>query len=161
MNKNVSSRFIIFSTIALSMCLSVAPFGNGLSLAAPQWVLLTLLYWSISAPNKVSIGTSWVTGIFFDVLTNASIGHNALVFSLAAYVGVIVYYRIKHYPIWLQTCYIFVFLFIIQLINIFLIKMTTGLSHSGLYWLPVLTSALCWPLLYSSLKNTQHSFNTL
>lgn len=161
MNKNVSSRFVIFSTIVLSMCLSVAPFDNALSLAAPQWVLLTLLYWSINTPNKIGIGTSWVTGIAFDVLTNAAIGHNALIFSLATYFGVIVYYRIKHYPIWLQTSFIFLFLFIIQLLNIFLINITTGLTHSYLYWLPTLTSALCWPLLYSALKNTQHNFNTL
>jgi len=143
------------------MCLSAAPFSNALSLAAPHWTLLTLLYWSINTPNKVGIGTSWVTGVIFDVLTNATIGHNALVFSLATYFGVIVFYRIKHYPIWLQTSLVFVFLFVIQLVNIFLTNMTAGLTHSALFWLPVLTSALCWPLLYLALKNTQQNFHQL
>ncbi|PCI70507.1 MAG: rod shape-determining protein MreD [Piscirickettsiaceae bacterium] len=154
MNKNTSVRFTIFATLFLSLCISIAPLPNVWSAISPQWTLLTLLYWSINAPNKVSVGTGWVTGILFDVLTNSLIGQHALIFSLVAYFGPSVQHRMKNHHIWQQATLLFIFLFVLQAINYVVTNMSKDIDNSMLFWSSVMSSVLCWPLLFATLRRT-------
>ena len=152
MNKNTSVRLTIFATLFLSLCLSIAPLPNYWSAISPQWTLLTLLYWSINTPNKVSVGTGWVTGILFDVLTNSLMGQHALIFSLVAYFGPTVYQRMKNHHMWHQATLLFMFLFVLQAINYMVTSMSKDIDNSILFWSSVMSGALCWPLLFAALR---------
>lgn len=158
MNNQSSRLFVIILTLFFSICLTVAPLPIAAAQAAPHWTLLTLLYWSITVPQKVGIGTAWATGIFLDVLTNDLIGHHALIFSLAIFFGQALYSRIKNHHPWQQASLLIIFLFIIQVADFWITKM----SHNDitlLFWLPVITSALFWPFCFIILRSTRDKYH--
>lgn len=51
---------------------------------APQWLLLTVLYWCIREPNSVGLIVAWIAGLVLDVASVGLLGANALLFTLSA-----------------------------------------------------------------------------
>ena len=57
---------IIFS-IVVALMLSIAPLADWAEPFRPTWVPLTLIYWSMTLPNKFSVGSAWIAGLVLDV----------------------------------------------------------------------------------------------
>ena len=58
----------IILTIVIAMCLKIAPLPVMFVVYNPDWVLLTLIYWSLAVPERVGIFHAWT----FSLLTNSS-----------------------------------------------------------------------------------------
>jgi rod shape-determining protein MreD len=140
MNKYVGFGRIIL-TIALAMGLRIAPLPGALAAFNPDWVLLTLIYWSLAVPERVGIFHAWTFGLLTDVLTGRLLGQYALAYSL-----------VRQFPLIQQGLFIFFCLLLSQLL-LFLIKnfQHPAQLHAS-FWLPVFTGTACWPLVYTVLR---------
>ncbi|ANJ66976.1 rod shape-determining protein MreD [Halothiobacillus diazotrophicus] len=74
----------ILLTTTLALVLTLVPFGDWYQQHAPQWLLLTVLYWCIHSPGRVGLVYAWLMGLLLDVGTAGLLGANALLFTLAA-----------------------------------------------------------------------------
>lgn len=158
MNAKSSGLYIIYLTLFFSMCLSVLPWSNAIANLMPNWTLLTLMYWSIALPHKISVGTGFATGLLFDVLTGSLFGQYALIFSIATFISHTLYSRIRNYPIWQQAIFILIFLFSTQLISLGLNQLGPYVDTGYLYWAHAPASALCWPIVFATLRLTRRRF---
>jgi rod shape-determining protein MreD len=151
MNKYVGFGRIIL-TIALAMCLRIAPLPGALAAFNPDWVLLTLIYWSLAVPERVGIFHAWTFGLLTDVLTGRLLGQYALAYSLVIYICLKLHRRLRQLPLIQQGLFIFFCLLLSQLL-LFLIK---NFQHPAQlyasFWLPVFTGTVCWPLVYTALR---------
>lgn len=151
MNKYVGFGRIIL-TIALAMCLRIAPWPGSLAAFNPDWVLLTLIYWSLAVPDRVGIFHAWTFGLLTDVLTGRLLGQYALAYSLVIYICLNLHKRLRQFPLIQQGLFIFFCLLLSQLL-LFLIK---NIQHPAQlhasFWLPVFTGTVCWPLVYTVLR---------
>jgi rod shape-determining protein MreD len=142
----------IILTMVLAMGLRIADWPERISLLNPDWVLLTLIYWSLAIPERVGIFHAWTFGLLTDVLTGRLIGQYALAYSLVIYICLKLHKRLRQFPILQQGLFIFFCLLLSQLL-LFLIK---NLQHpaqlKATFWLPVFTGTLCWPLVYTVLR---------
>lgn len=141
------------------MCLNILPWPNSIAIFMPNWTLLILMYWSIALPHKVSIGTGWVTGLLFDVLTESTLGHNALLFSIVAFFGHTFYSRLRNYLVWQQACLIVLFFLLLQLLSSWVSQLDSTVNVGSLYWLQPLTSGVLWPIMFSILRLIRRRFN--
>ena len=151
MNKYVGFGRIIL-TIALAMGLRVAPLPGALAAFNPDWVLLTLIYWSLAVPERVGIFHAWTFGLLTDVLTGRLLGQYALAYSLVIFICLKLHKRLRQFPLIQQGLFIFFCLLLSQLL-LFLIKnfQHPAQLHAS-FWLPVLTGTACWPLVYTVLR---------
>ena len=94
---------IILLTFAVAMLLTIIPLSDTLRALRPDWVALTLIFWCLALPYRVSVGSGFIAGLFLDVLTGTLLGQHALALSLIAYVCVRLHQRIRIYPIWQQA----------------------------------------------------------
>ena len=140
------------------MCLSIAPWSNSIVALMPSWTLLTLMYWSIALPHKVSIGTGWVTGLLFDVLSGSIIGQHALIFSITTFFSHSLYSRLRNYLVWQQAIFILFFLLLMRLISLWISQLDLPLNIDYQYWLQVAISALSWPIIFSILRRVRRRF---
>ncbi|TSA37429.1 MAG: rod shape-determining protein MreD [Methylococcaceae bacterium] len=142
----------IILSLFLAMCLRVLPLPPFWADFNPDWVLLTLIYWSLAIPERVGIFHAWVFGVLIDVLTGRLLGQNALAYSIVVYLCLKLHKRLRQFPLLQQELYIFICLLLSQLL-LFLIKNLQNPEqlHST-FWLPVLTGTLCWPLVYTVLR---------
>ena len=149
---NYVGFFRIILTLALAMCLRIAPWPVALTVFNPDWVLLTLIYWSLAVPDRVGIFHAWTFGLLTDVLTGRLLGQYALAYSLVIYICLKLHKRLRQFPIIQQGLFIFFCLLLSQLL-LFLIKniQYPGQLHAS-FWLPVFTGTACWPLVYTVLR---------
>lgn len=79
-----SNRVMIPLSLLVALILTIEPSVPLYQQYAPQWLLLTVLYWCIREPHSVGLVVAWVSGLVMDVATVGLLGANALLFTLSA-----------------------------------------------------------------------------
>jgi rod shape-determining protein MreD len=111
----------------------------------PDVLALTLVFWTVHQPLRVSVGTAFVFGLAMDVHTTALMGQHALAYTVLSFLAVSIHRRLLWFPVHVQA---------LQLLPLFMaslgLELVTRLLSGGNFpgWLlllaPVLTVAL-WP----------------
>ena len=83
----------------MAMALTIIPWSTPLSIAAPDWVILTLIYWALATPETASVGKAWFVGLLVDALTGQLLGQYALTYAVSIFLCIKQHKRIRHYPI--------------------------------------------------------------
>jgi rod shape-determining protein MreD len=142
----------IILTIVLAMCLRIAPMPGLMAAINPDWVLLSLIYWSLAVPERVGIFHAWVFGLLTDVLMGKLFGQYALAYSLVIYLCLKLHKRLRQYPLIQQGLFIFFCLLLSQLLLFWIKNLQHPSQLHPSFWLPVITGTLCWPLVYTMLR---------
>ncbi len=152
LTNNRQNNLGYFVTLFLAMSLKILPLPEFLSRLNPDWVLLTLIYWTLAVPEKVGVFNAWVVGILVDVLTGRVLGQQALIYALTSYTSLKLHKRLRQYPVYQQSLFVFLCLFFSQMM-VFWIENIQGTTEFTLvFWMPVLVGTLFWPLIYLILR---------
>ncbi len=132
----------------------LVPLPDTLRYARPEWVAITLIYWAMALPQRVSIGVAWFTGLVMDVVTGGILGIHAFAYALVIYLVGRLHLQIRQYPLWQQA---FTILSLVSLVH-FIVMLSAPITFSWNHWLTVLTSTLVWPFVYAVLRKIRRSF---
>ncbi len=141
-------------TVIIAMALRIIPWSSPVLMGAPDWVILTLIYWATVMPEEASVGKAWLVGLLVDVLTGQLLGQYALAYAVSVFLCVKQHKRIRNFPIIQQSLSVCAILLISQ----FLVFWIEHINHQIIplsFWLPVLTGALIWPVLYFALSRVR------
>lgn len=153
MSHAVGTPWPVALTLVAALALTIVPIPDALQPARPEWVALTLLYWIMAFPSRVGILTAFVTGLLLDTLLGQLLGQNALALAVVAYIVLQVHPRLRVYPIWQQMIVVALLIGVFKLLALWP-QGIIGLPPGTLaYWLPVITSALLWPLVFTLLRD--------
>lgn len=133
------------------------PWSANLELFNPDWVLLTLIYWSLALPERFGIFHAWTFGLLTDELTGQLFGQHALAYSLVIYTCLKLHKRLRQYSLLQQGAFIFCSLLLSQLLFFFIKNLQHPIQLTTDFWLPVLTGTVCWPLVYMTLRSVRLS----
>ena len=147
----------IILTIALAMCLRIAPWPGFLADINPDWVLLVLIYWALAVPERVGIFHAWTVGLLTDVLTGRILGQYALAYSLIVFCCLMLHKRLRQFPWPQQGLFIFFCLLFSQVLLFWLKNIQHPVQLHTSFWLPVFTGTLCWPLIYTAIRRIRLS----
>ena len=142
----------IILSIVLAMCLRIMPLPPELAMLNPDWVLLTLIYWSLALPERVGIFHAWTFGLLTDVLTGRLFGQYALAYSLVIYICLKLHKRLRQFPLLQQGLFVFFCLLLSQLLLFFIKNLQHPAQLHASFWWPVFTGTICWPLVYTALR---------
>ena len=134
-------------TIILAMLLRVAPWPQSVLNMNPDWILLTLIYWSLITPDRSGVISAWLVGLLTDVLTGRLLGQYALSYALSTYLCIKLNKRLRHFPFLQQALFIFSILFMSQMLIFWTEKLQGTSILESSFWFPVLTGTLLWPLV--------------
>lgn len=136
---------ILVSSLA-GLLLAIVPLPSWLAPFRPDFLMLLVIYWSLSAPHIAGLLFAWLCGFGIDVLQGLALGQHALAFLVVAFLTHKWQLRMRIFPVWQQAGAVFALLFIYQ----FIVFWTDGVIGSPVTswqrWLPTLTGALAWPL---------------
>ena len=146
---------IILSMIAALM-LAIAPMPDWAEAFRPDWVTLTLIYWAMNLPRSYGVGWAWMIGLILDVAQGTLLGQHALALTLVIYVTATFHLQMRQFPPLQLSVTVFALLGLYQFI-LFWINGVAGVNTPAvIYWGPVLTGSLIWPLitmLFGSVQN--------
>ena len=155
-NDQSQGAYIIIISILFAMILMIIPLPDSMRILRPEWVLLTVMYWSMALPRSVGIGYAWVVGLLMDVLFGGALGVLAFSYALVVYLILHFHLQLRQFPLWQQALSL---MSLILLVHIVTASMTSATS-SWLSWFPAaLTSTLLWPLVHVFLRTVRRTFN--
>lgn len=161
MQTKSSGTLALYLSLFAAMGLSIAPWPNSVASIMPNWVLLSLMYWCIALPHKISVGTSWVVGLLVDVLSGSLLGQNALIYSITALFAHKLYLRLRNYRVWQQAIFILFFMLFMQLLSLWISQLESRISstYTYSYWYQSISSAIIWPIIFLFLRLIRRRFN--
>lgn len=143
MTSDSIGRMLLSALVAL--ILTVLPLPAWGEVVRPQFLVLTVLFWSVNAPRTGGIALGFFAGLALDVFQGPVLGEHALALSLAAYIFVREHQRIRSKPAFQQALIVFAALAVYEVV-LFAIDGWTGHPvTSPLRWIHTVTGALIWP----------------
>ncbi len=140
-------RFIVTVTAVIALVLSILPLPYWLAVLRPQFLVLTVLYWSTMTPRAGGLLLAFAGGLALDVFQGALLGEHALALSLAAYLAIRLHLLVRAKPVFEQSLFVFAALMVYE----FVLWVIDGWSGHPLSnparWLHTLTGGLVWPLV--------------
>lgn len=155
--KTSGGSVILMSFIA-AFILSMLPLPQLLQSIRPEFILIVLIYWCIALPNRIGVGIGWLTGLFFDVSSDAILGQHALTFAIIAYLAIQLHQRIRVFPIWQQALTILVFMMLQSTIALWIKGMLGNAPAFTDFILPAISTALFWPIGYFLLRQIRRHY---
>ena len=148
-----ANPWFVTLSIGLAFVLNLLPKGN--FTAAPDFVALVLVFWSIHQPRKVGIGIAFLMGLLMDVHNATLLGENALTYSLLSYLTIMLHRRILWFQLPTQALHILLLLWLAQLVRALVHLIHTGKFPPWDYFLASVIAALLWPLVTALLLAPQ------
>ena len=93
-----SRRFPVILSIVVSLTLAIAPMPEWAAAYRPDWVALTLIYWSLLLPKSYSVGWAWLAGLVLDIAQGTLFGQHALALCFIIYITVKFHLQIRVFP---------------------------------------------------------------
>jgi len=135
----------IVASFAVALFLNFLPWRD-LRLM-PDFVALTLCFWSIRQPRLVGLGVAWTVGLLSDAGNGVLLGQHALAYSILAFLSVWLSRRILWFGTGLQALHVLLILLAAQGVAL-LVRVAAGNAFPG--W-PIIVGpifgALLWPLV--------------
>jgi rod shape-determining protein MreD len=149
---------IIVLSFIIAYLLTMLPLPDWLATIRPYWVAMVLIYWCMALPHRIGVGIGWMAGLLLDITYNSLLGQHALGLALLAFFTVSLHQRVRIFPLWQQSLTILVFCLVYAAVVLW-IKGLTGIAPGlGWYLLPVLTTALLWPVVFTLLRRVRRYF---
>jgi len=149
---------IILLSFIIAFILSMIPLPQILQIVRPEFVTIVLIYWAIAVPNRIGVGIGWITGLIYDVSTDALLGQHALTFALIAYLAIKLHQRIRVFPVWQQALTIFVLMMFQGTITLWIKGMLGDAPPLSVFMLAAVSTALFWPVAYLLLRQVRRYY---
>jgi rod shape-determining protein MreD len=153
-----NGRWVIALSLIAALWLAILPLPLWAQSGRPELVAMVLLYWVIALPERVGIGIAWLVGLIQDILEGSPLGQHAFALAVVAYLGLILYQRLRMFNPAQQASVIFVLIGINQLLCHWVQTIGGTVSPNLLFLLPALVSALMWPLLSVFLRVLRRAY---
>ena len=144
---------VIYLSLLAGLILMILPLPDWVQAYRPNWVALTLIYWSMALPRKVGLLYAFFTGLLVDTLLGTLLGEHALALVIIMYVNMNLYQRIRVLSLSQQSVYIFTLLFIYQLVISWVEGVMGRSTPLSLYLGAPVISTLIWPWVFVILRD--------
>ncbi|MGY1488887.1 rod shape-determining protein MreD [Methylobacillus pratensis] len=134
----------VYLSLLLALILQILPWSGSLLTIRPEFLLVTVLYWTLRAPHLCNIGTAWFAGLLMDLISGGLFGQFALAYSVTSYFAVAYQRRLALFNIWQQAGYVFLLLLLTQVITLVLKLFAGGELPGWQYFLPSVSGILLW-----------------
>lgn len=156
MSQSSNSSALVLGSFMLAIILTFIPLPSWAEAFRPEWIILVAIYWSMTIPQTFGLGSAWCSGLIIDVLRSTLLGQHALGFAITAAIAVRVHYRLGNYSYLQQMLLVALLLLPYMSLNLWIHGALDESPETWLYWMPVITSALCWPLVTMLMRACGH-----
>lgn len=134
----------LVAALMLNMLMNIGAAGR--AAWVPDVLALTLVFWNVHQPQRVSVGAAFAFGLAMDVHQTALLGQHALAYTVLGFMAVSIHRRLLWFPVPTQAVHVLP-LFAVAQALIAGVRLVAGHGFAGwsVMLAPLLTSAL-WPI---------------
>ena len=153
-----NGTWVILISLVVALFLTILPWPIWAEEFRPQWLTMTLIYWSLALPNRVGVFWGWVAGLVLDVVSGTVLGQHALSLSVTTYLAVELHPRVRVFPLLQQAVSVWVLLLVERLLSLWVIGATGQPTPTLWYWMPTFVGMLLWPWVFILLRDVRRRF---
>lgn len=143
-----ASPVFIWGSLVVALMGNMLLNASGMGRAAwlPDLLALTLVFWNVHQPQRVSVGAAFAFGLAMDVHQTSLLGQHALAYTVLGFLAISIHRRLIWFPVTTQAVHVLP-LFAAAQALVTTIRVFSGDVFPGWTVLlaPVLTAAL-WPV---------------
>ena len=152
MQETARTYYVLCGSFIAAIVLTIMPVPVWAEPFRPEWILLLIIYWSMTTPHGLSLGSAWGIGLIVDVLRGTLLAQHGLGFALTAYISIRFHQRVRIYPLYQQAPVIAMILLPHMSASLWVYGVLGQDPESWTYWSPALTSAAAWPLVFMFMR---------
>jgi rod shape-determining protein MreD len=148
MNRQRLSQWWFVGTLVAALLSMLVPLPGALEPFKPYWPALILLYWSLEAEDRVSLGLAFGVGLCADLLNGVLLGEQALRLCALTFIALRFRSRLRFFPMWQQALAVLALL-LNDRILLLIVRMLAGASlPPASWWISPFVGAALWPFLF-------------
>lgn len=139
-----SNGYIAIS-LAVALIFNFLPLEEELLIFRPDFVAITIIYWSINYPHKMGMSIAFGMGLMMDVGNTSILGQHALAYCIAVYFTLILGRRLRIFNLVQQAPQIGLILLVMQIVIVLVAIILGGAHLPGWQYLSAsVAGALIW-----------------
>lgn len=143
-----SLMLLLIPIIFFAMILHIVRLPAVISPYRPDFIILVLLFFSMSDKLNAKIEISWFCGVILDLLTGAPLGISAFILSAQVYLLNNNLFDFKGYALWQQTILIAIINLVVSFIAYWIYHLIGQSYYEASFIIPAVSTALFWPVIY-------------
>lgn len=148
MNRTRLARWWFVGTLLLSLLAMLLPLPAVLEPFKPYWPALVLLYWTLEAGDRMTLGLAFALGLGADLLDGVLLGEQALRLTALVFIALHFRSRLRFFPMWQQTLAVLALL-VNDRILLLIVRAFAGEALPPLaWWISPFVGAALWPFLF-------------
>ena len=148
MNRMRAQGWAFWIGIALSLLLMLVPLPTLIQPLKPYWPALVLIYWSLEATDRVSVGLAFGVGLTADLLNGALLGDQALRLAVLVFIVLRFRSRLRFFPMWQQALAVFLLLLNNHVLQALIRAFAGDAAMPRLSWLAPVVGTVVWPFVF-------------
>ena len=154
-NTKQNPYWLVCASILAGALLTIFPLPAWAIWWRPQWLLMIVLFWVITFPDRYGVGVAWVAGIVMDIMIGTPLGLHALVYVVVTYVALKFHQLLLHSPRFQQALLVGFFAGMGVLLQGIVSHFLGQSVHVWHQELSAITTVLFWPLLSFLLEKSR------
>lgn len=145
----------VLASLVAAMMLEIIPMPAWADPMRPEWLALTVFYWAMHLPQRIGVGTAWICGLILDTLKGTLLGQYALALTVLAFITRKFHLRIRVFPVSQQILTAAALIGIVEFLIFWVDGVADNPTDNPGRWMPILSSALLWPVVSGVLNRVQ------
>ena len=144
-------------SVIAALVLSSVRWPEAIAPFSPDWVAVTLLYWSLIEPRRYGLLSAFWLGIVLDTLSGSLLGQHSLALLVIVYLSQRLYLRLRTFPA-SQVAMLVIGLLGLYELLLLLMDGFAGRSVPLIErWGPVLTGGILWLLVLVGVERSRQA----
>lgn len=139
-------------SFAIAFLLAALPLPHFLSYWRPEFITMVLIFWVLNWPTVIGVWTGFVLGLLLDVMFSTTFGLHPMMLAVTAWLAQLSWRRVAVFSLAQTSLLVFALVLVSLIIKRVLLGVVSTAPATGLFWAPVLTSALMWPSVMLTLR---------
>jgi rod shape-determining protein MreD len=146
-------NLVVYISLLVSLVLMILPLPDWAQIYRPNWMALTLIYWSMALPKRVGLWVAFFSGVILDTSLGTLLGQHTLALVIIIFINMSFYQRIRVLALAQQAIYVFVLLLINQVVVVW-VEGVLGQSTPLLaFFSAPFIGMLIWPWVFVVLRD--------
>ena len=144
---------VIPVSLVVALILMILPIPDWAQMYRPNWIALTLIYWSMALPQRVGLWFAFFSGIVLDTSLGTLLGQHTLALVVVIFLNQNFHQRIRVLALVQQAIYVFALLLINQVMVAWVEGILGRPTPIMAYFGAPLVGMLIWPWVFVILRD--------
>jgi len=146
-------NLVIYISLLVALVLMILPLPDWAQIYRPNWIALTLIYWSMALPKRVGLWVAFFSGIILDTSLGTLLGQHTLALVIIIFINMSFYQRIRVLALAQQAIYVFVLLLINQVVVVWVEGVLGRSTPLLVFFSAPFIGMLIWPWVFVVLRD--------